>query len=132
MKLSRSVRYAVTALVHLAKAEPNMPVMAKQIAQEHSIPLEYLLKILHQLTRTRILESTRGPLGGFSLIQSSDEINLLDVIEAIEGSLYESNETSSQSQWNSYEKQLAKIYRQAGEETANLLKKTTLTHLARS
>lgn len=129
MKLSRSVRYAFTALVHLSQTHPHMPVMAKLIAAEHEIPLEYLLKILHQLTRSGILESIRGPQGGFCLNRRADAITLWDVIEAIDGPGHESEnslEKSGQTEWMN---QLNLAYQEANKITCNYLKSMTLINL---
>ena len=129
MKLSRSVRYAFVALVHLAKTEPGIPVMAKHIAKEHNIPLEYLLKILHQLTRQGLLKSVRGPQGGFALNVSPNDISFLDVIEAIEGPLFNPNTAPIYAESESVGKYLDQVYQQIDEQTANTLKKYTLMDL---
>ena len=129
MKLSRSVRYAFVALVHLSQTHPHMPIMAKIIAAEHDIPLEYLLKILHQLTRCGILESIRGPSGGFCLNRKPEAINLLDVIEVIDGPLNENADHSANTCDIPWLEQLNLVYRQANEKTANYLKRITLTDI---
>ena len=87
MKLTRSTTYALVALAYLARTEPRQPILAKQIAKHHNIPLDYLLKILQQLTHTEILSSIRGPLGGFLLNQPPRDISLLQIIETIDGPL---------------------------------------------
>ena len=87
MKLTRSTAYALVALAYLARTEPRQPVLAKKIAQQHNIPLDYLLKILQQLTHADILSSIRGPLGGFLLNRLPREISLLQIIETIDGPL---------------------------------------------
>lgn len=130
MKLSRSTRYAFVALVHLAKADPGVPVMAKHIAQEHDIPLEYLLKILHQLTCRGLLKSVRGPQGGFALNLDASAISFLDVVETIEGPLFYPATSSVQAGKNSVETHLENVYQAIGEQAANYLGKSTLMDLA--
>jgi len=61
--------------------------VAKRIAEEHRIPPGYLLKVLQQLVRGHILDSVRGPQGGFVLARPAEDMSLLDIVEAIEGTL---------------------------------------------
>jgi Rrf2 family protein len=52
---------------------------------KRKFPLIVLAKILQQLARKGLLKSSKGPTGGFSLRQPSDEIRLLDIVEALDG-----------------------------------------------
>ena len=85
MKISRSTQYGLIALGYIAQHGKNGLVMSEAISKQYNIPLEYLLKILHQLVRGGVLRSKRGPRGGFSLAQKPEDINFLQIIEAIEG-----------------------------------------------
>ena len=87
MKLSRSAAYAILSVGHVASQNDSRPVQAKVIAKAHHIPVEYLLKILQHLVRANILRSVRGPQGGFLLARRPAEIDLLSILEAIEGPL---------------------------------------------
>ena len=87
MKISRSTQYGLIALGYIAQHGKNGLVMSEAISKQYNIPLEYLLKILHQLVRGGVLRSKRGPRGGFSLAQKPEDINFLQIIEAIEGPL---------------------------------------------
>jgi Rrf2 family protein len=87
MKISRSTQYGLIALGYIAQHEEDGLVMSEAISKQYGIPLEYLLKILHQLVRGGVLRSKRGPRGGFSLAQRPENINFLQIIEAIEGPL---------------------------------------------
>ncbi len=53
------------------------------------MPERFLLQILRHLVNHGILQSTRGVDGGYSLVRSPDDISVLEVIEAIDGSLFE-------------------------------------------
>ena len=132
MKMSRSVRYAILSLVHLAQADPQRHIMAKEISREHDIPLEYLLKILLQLTRSGLLKSVRGPQGGFALNLSASQITCFDIIETVEGPLFDSGNSAEQAHLTTGEIKLAKLYHQVGKKTTQLLKETTLRDLAAS
>ncbi len=85
MLYSRSAEYAIRAFVHLAQVPDGKYAMVKQIAAEEEIPAHFLAKILQQLARKGLLRSSKGPTGGFSLRVSSDEIRLLDIVEALDG-----------------------------------------------
>lgn len=85
MIYSRSSEYAIRAFVHLAQVPDGKYAMVKQIAEVENIPSHFLAKILQQLARKGLLRSSKGPTGGFSLRVPSDEIRLLDIVEALDG-----------------------------------------------
>lgn len=60
--------------------------MAREIAAEEDTPLFYLAKTLQQLARRGILNSVKGPNGGFSLNRPTRKISVMDVVEALDGS----------------------------------------------
>ena len=86
MRVSAKADYAVRAAVELAGAE-SPPVKGEALAQAQDIPLNFLENILAQLRQARIVESRRGPEGGFLLAAPADEITIADVIRAVEGPL---------------------------------------------
>lgn len=63
------------------------PLTARDLASELTLPLDYLHKVLRRLVRAALLESARGEQGGFRLARPADAITLLDVVEAVDGSL---------------------------------------------
>lgn len=85
MRISRSTGYGILAVGYIAKHKDQPIILSQSIAKEYNIPLEYLLKILQQMVRANILRSKRGPRGGFSLARSIKKINMLQIIEAVEG-----------------------------------------------
>lgn len=80
--LSKTSQYAVRALHHLARAPRGERVPAGRIADSLGVPANYLSKILHALGRAGVLESVRGPTGGFALARPASDISLSDVLEA--------------------------------------------------
>lgn len=82
--LSRTSEYALRAVVHLAEREDSARVRVDEMAGELGIPRNYLSKILHQLVRAGILESVRGPRGGFRLALPADRLPLLQVVEVFD------------------------------------------------
>ena len=85
MKISRSTGYALVAVGYIAQHYKDGAVLAARVSKEYGIPLEYLLKILQQLVRADVLRSKRGPRGGFFLSRPAGEINMLQIIEAVDG-----------------------------------------------
>jgi len=85
MILSRSSEYAIRAFLYLAKQEPGRLVMARQIADDAGLPGHFLAKLLQQLARKGLVRSNKGPSGGFTLATDPREINILSIVEAVEG-----------------------------------------------
>ncbi len=85
MIYSRSAEYAIRAFVYLADVPEGKYAMVKNIAEECDIPTHFLAKILQQLARKGFLRSSKGPTGGFTLRRPPDEINLLEIVDAIDG-----------------------------------------------
>lgn len=79
-------KYAVRAVRFLASVDAeDTPVPAARIAAAEEIPPFYLSKVLKDLVRAGILDSVRGRGGGFRLARPADEITVLEVLEAAEG-----------------------------------------------
>jgi Rrf2 family protein len=85
MIYSRSAEYAIRAFVHLADVPEGKYAMVKNIAKECDIPTHFLAKILQQLARKGFLRSSKGPTGGFTLRRPAGDINLLEIVDAIDG-----------------------------------------------
>ncbi len=75
--------YALQALAHMP--EDGTFMMAKDLSEQLKLPAPYLAKILQKLARAEILESVRGPKGGFRLSRASHRITVGQVLEAMEG-----------------------------------------------
>ncbi len=84
MQITREADYAIRCLLYLSRKQDEI-TMVDEIAREMLVPKSFLAKILQKLSRTKIVRSYRGVKGGFQLAKGPDKINLLDVIEAIEG-----------------------------------------------
>ncbi len=84
MLWSNACDYAIRAAVHLAE-HPDTLVALKDITREESIPAPFVGKILQALVRADILQSVRGPRGGYALAHPPDRITLLMVVRAIDG-----------------------------------------------
>ena len=85
MKLSQSAVYAIHVALLLAQGEGGPPIPCAELAKRGDMPQRFLLQILRDLAKHRLVHPTRGGSGGFALERASSEISLLDVIEAIDG-----------------------------------------------
>ena len=82
MKLSTKGRYAVMALAEIALRKSDKPVSLAEIAGSQNISQEYLEQLFAKLRRAGLVESTRGPGGGYKLARDADEIFIVDIIGA--------------------------------------------------
>jgi Rrf2 family protein len=87
VRISAKADYAVRAAIFLADESSSGPLKAEAIARSQEIPLKFLLNILSDLKRGRIVTSHRGTQGGFQLARPASEITVADVIRAVEGPL---------------------------------------------
>ena len=85
MIFSRTSQYAIQALIYLATQPRGKPVLNREIADSLGVPSAYLAKILQDLSRGQILDSSRGRRGGFSLRRDAEQTSLLDIILLLEG-----------------------------------------------
>ena len=78
--LSATAEYALRAVVHLARNGNGEPMQAQALSDATGVPLSYMRKVLHELVRGGVLESTRGIRGGFRLAVAPKQLTLLDVV----------------------------------------------------
>ena len=84
MKLSDGVEWGVHVCTVLAVLPPDAALPAPRLAEYHGVPSAYLAKHLQALARAGVLETVKGPRGGYRLARPPAEITVLEVVEAIE------------------------------------------------
>jgi Rrf2 family protein len=84
MELTRASSYAFHALAYMSQQKGNDPIPSHRIAHERGIPERFLLKVLKPLVDARVLESVKGPSGGYRLARHLSEVSFLEVVEAVE------------------------------------------------
>ena len=84
MKLSTKGRYAVTALADIALNGATRPVTLGEIAERQDISLAYLEQLFVRLRRAGIVDSVRGPGGGYLLARPAEDVRIADVMVAVD------------------------------------------------
>jgi Rrf2 family transcriptional regulator, iron-sulfur cluster assembly transcription factor len=87
MKLQAKTRYGVRAVFDLAYHNVGGATQARDVARREGIPLRYLEQIFQDLKRAGIVDSRRGPRGGYILRRPPEAIRLGDVVRALQGPL---------------------------------------------
>jgi Rrf2 family protein len=121
MHVTAKADYAVRAVVELASGSQDSPRKVDQVAQAQGIPVSFLENILTQLRSAGLVRSQRGPEGGYWLAHPPEEVNLAQVIRAVEGPLvgvrglrpeevvYEGSAESLQQVWLALRANLRKV-----------------------
>jgi Rrf2 family iron-sulfur cluster assembly transcriptional regulator len=84
MRLTTKGRFAVTAMIDLAMRQSEGPVTLAGISKRQKISLSYLEQLFGKLRRVKIVESTRGPGGGYTLSRDGNAITVADIITAVD------------------------------------------------
>jgi Rrf2 family cysteine metabolism transcriptional repressor len=85
MKLSTRGKYGVRAVFEIARHYGKGPISIKGIAERQGISFSYLEQILHKLGKARLIESVRGPAGGYLLARKPSELTIGDIVRVLEG-----------------------------------------------
>lgn len=87
LRLSTKARYALRAMMELARREGPRPVQLHDIAAAQRLSPKYLEQLAIPLRHAGLLHTARGPSGGYSLARPAGEITALEVVRAVEGPL---------------------------------------------
>jgi len=135
LMLSMKTRYAMLALVYLAKKYNQGYVKAQEIAESENIPVRFLESILLEVKKMGLISSKSGKNGGYFLIKPPGDIKLLDLIRNFEGGiglLYCVSENHYQPCEFCKDEATCKIryvFKEVRESTINILQRTTLDNL---
>ena len=84
MRLTTKGRFAVTALLDLALQYDNSPITLSDISQRQKISLSYLEQLFAKLRQSELVDSVRGPGGGYCLAKALEEVSVADIILAVD------------------------------------------------
>ncbi len=133
--ISKKAKYAIHALVKLAREKDKGPILISEISKEGNIPKKFLEAILLDLKRAGILNSKKGKGGGYYLIKDPEEVNMADVLRLFDGALallpcvtykyYERCEECT----DELTCGIRRVMQQVRDETVRILKDATLANV---
>lgn len=85
MLFSTKAEYGIRLMVELGRQADRGTVSLTSIAEAENLPLPYLEHLVAKLRKSGLVTSTRGAHGGYALARPADEIDMLEVVEALEG-----------------------------------------------
>lgn len=94
MRLTNRSEYALLALVYMGRKPFGEVVQGDEIVKAQKIPKRFLQQILHSLKRSRLIKSTRGKSGGYSLAKPADKTSIAEIVRVFEGALAPTNSVS--------------------------------------
>jgi Rrf2 family protein len=127
MRLSMKGDYGVRAVLDLAERYGQGPIQSEAIARRQEVSEAYLDQLLGLLRRAGLVRSVRGPRGGHELAKPADQITLLEVLVALEGSILPAGPESS-SELPSVKVQ-QELWQRVREQTEQILSGTTVDGL---
>src|SRR5512135_2865262 len=87
MQLSTKGRYAVRAMFDLSFYSKGEPIPLSRISEREEISLHYLEQLFNRLRKGGVVESVRGPSGGFRLSRKPSDITVEEIIRVVEGAI---------------------------------------------
>ena len=126
MRLTTKSRYAVTAMLDIAYYDRGNPISLPEIAKGQSISLSYLEQLFSRLKKSGLVESIKGPGGGYKLSKNADDIVISEVIKAVDESV-ETTACSGKSNCHNNQQCLShNLWEDLGTEINNFLSDVTL------
>src|SRR5262249_48657187 len=129
MKLTRASSYALHALAYMAQQKSEKPVASHVIAEQRDIPERFLLKVLKPLVSARVLDSIKGPNGGYKLRRQPNDISMLEIIEAVDGPIRGQAPPFAKGGNTALNNKLEAICRTSAESVRNQLKDVRISDL---
>jgi len=85
IRITTKGRYALRAMLDLANSSTGSPITREDIAERQDLPATYLAQLFATLTKAGLVESVRGPGGGYMLGRPADEITAGEIVRTVEG-----------------------------------------------
>ena len=126
MKLTTKSRYAVTAMLDIAYHNKGNPISLPEIADRQNISLSYLEQLYSRLKKSGLVESIKGPGGGYMLSKGADDIVISEVIQAVDEDLETTACNGKSNCHNNHQCISHNLWQDLGTEIKNFLSDITL------
>ena len=130
MKVSAATELAIRGLTELAMRFGQGPITLDTICAGRDLPKQYLTKIFASLTRAGLIRPVRGKKGGYMLARDPEQVNLLEVVEAVQGPLWVNLCTHEPPQCDQDDCPLRPVWREIQEHVRDKLASVTLADAA--
>lgn len=130
MKISTKGRYGLRALVDLASHSTSEAVSLASVANRQKISVNYLEQVFATLRKAGLVKSIKGPQGGYMLAMKPEEMQVADILTALEGKFSIIDEVASQEQQDKVQKAINElVWEKINQQVNHYLESTTLADL---
>jgi len=126
MKLTTKSRYAVTAMLDIASHNTGSPISLPEISHRQNISLSYLEQLFSRLKKSGLVDSIKGPGGGYKLSKDANEIVISEVIQAVDEDLETTACNGKSNCHNNHQCISHNLWQDLGTEINNFLSDITL------
>ena len=126
MKLTTKSRYAVTAMLDIASHNTGSPISLPEISHRQNITLSYLEQLFSRLKKSGLVDSIKGPGGGYILSKDANEIVISEVIQAVDEDLETTACNGKSNCHNNHQCISHNLWQDLGTEINNFLSDITL------
>ena len=126
MKLTTKSRYAVTAMLDIASHNTGSPISLPEISHRQNISLSYLEQLFSRLKKSGLVDSIKGPGGGYKLSKDANEIVISEVIQAVDEDLETTACKGKSNCHNNHQCISHNLWQDLGTEINNFLSDITL------
>ena len=126
MKLTTKSRYAVTAMLDIASHNTGSPISLPEISHRQNISLSYLEQLFSRLKKSGLVDSIKGPGGGYMLSKDANEIVISEVIQAVDEDLETTACNGKSNCHNNHQCISHNLWQDLGTEINNFLSDITL------
>jgi Rrf2 family iron-sulfur cluster assembly transcriptional regulator len=130
MRLTTKGRFAVTAMLDLALHATNGPVTLAGISDRQKISLSYLEQLFGKLRRRELVDSVRGPGGGYRLARDASLVSVADIVRAVEEPLDSTQCAGRENCHDNHRCMTHELWEELNTTVAGFLEGVTLSHLA--
>ena len=126
MKLTTKSRYAVTAMLDIAAHNTGSPISLPEISHRQNISLSYLEQLFSRLKKSGLVDSIKGPGGGYKLSKDANEIVISEVIQAVDEDLETTACNGKSNCHNNHQCISHNLWQDLGTEINNFFSEITL------